>query len=69
MFFYIFLYFLIQKVKQGTYKNQPIAAKSVFGLKNEDFAIFFREIKLLCTLDHENIIKTYGICIMNNEIW
>ena len=56
-------------VREGEFKNKQIAAKSILYLNSESqLNEFLREIKLLCSFKHPNIITTYGICENQGEI-
>ena len=56
-------------VKEAEYKGKKVAAKSILHTNEDDFAAFLREVKLLCMLKHDNIIQTFGISIIEKDLW
>jgi hypothetical protein len=50
-------------VFNATYKNMGVAAKSINVMEDEIFISFLKEIKLLSSVDHPNIVKFIGIVV------
>lgn len=55
-------------IRKGEYRGKTVAIKSLFNLRKNEFSEFIREIKLLSSFKHENILKINGICIYGNEL-
>jgi hypothetical protein len=56
-------------VRRAKFKGQDVAAKAVVDFSQEVFSSFVKEIKLLASISHPNIVKFMGIYLDNDVLY
>ena len=58
-------------VYYARYRNEEVAAKSIDVMEQENVVSFLKEIKLLSSVKHKNIVEFIGVMfsVNNKRIW